>query len=326
VVNAILVMLVVVLSVTYFLYRSVQIVPQASAQIVERFGRYRRTLEPGLRFLVPIADTIRATVDMREQVVPFPPQEVITKDNLLVYIDWVVYYQVTDPHRATYEIQNYVQAIEYLVSTMLRDVISRMSLKRTLNSRDEINALLRDALDPPTRIWGIAVNRVELRTIQPPPGYLEQGTAVDPEAPTTGATTAVPQTSNSTGPTQQVTKSRESRPEEVIAASLFVACLGGLTGTWYGRLLDGVLMLLLAAFVLWARMIARPRTPPPETKPPVWMGSAAIVTRRVDSAGAGQIWVAGQVYPARPLAQDGVYEPGVEVHIAAIDNGTALVT
>ncbi len=167
VVTAILVVLIVVLSVTYFLYRSVQIVPQASAQVVERFGRYRRTLEPGLRFLVPVADTIRATVDMREQVVPFPPQEVITEDNLLVYIDWVVYYQVTDPRRATYEIQNYVQAIEYLVSTTLRNIVGGMDLERTLTSRDEVNTELRDALDQATGPWGIRVNRVELRTIQP---------------------------------------------------------------------------------------------------------------------------------------------------------------
>ncbi|MGH3417410.1 MAG: SPFH domain-containing protein [Actinocrinis sp.] len=167
VVAAILVVLIVVLSVTFFLYRSVQIVPQASAQVVERFGRYRRTLEPGLRFLVPVADTIRATVDMREQVVPFPPQEVITEDNLLVYIDWVVYYQVTDPRRATYEIQNYVQAIEYLVSTTLRNIVGGMDLERTLTSRDEVNTDLRDALDSATGPWGIRVNRVELRTIQP---------------------------------------------------------------------------------------------------------------------------------------------------------------
>jgi regulator of protease activity HflC (stomatin/prohibitin superfamily) len=167
VVTAILVVLIVVLSVTYFLYRSVQIVPQASAQVVERFGRYRRTLEPGLRFLVPVADSVRATVDMREQVVPFPPQEVITEDNLLVYIDWVVYYQVTDPRRATYEIQNYVQAIEYLVSTTLRNIVGGMDLERTLTSRDEVNTDLRDALDSATGPWGIRVNRVELRTIQP---------------------------------------------------------------------------------------------------------------------------------------------------------------
>ena len=167
VVTAILVVLIVVVAVTYFLYRSVQIVPQASAQVVERFGRYRRTLEPGLRFLVPVADTIRATVDMREQVVPFPPQEVITEDNLLVYIDWVVYYQVTDPRRATYEIQNYVQAIEYLVSTTLRNIVGGMDLERTLTSRDEVNTELRDALDSATGPWGIRVNRVELRTIQP---------------------------------------------------------------------------------------------------------------------------------------------------------------
>jgi regulator of protease activity HflC (stomatin/prohibitin superfamily) len=166
-VAAIVVVLIVVLAVTYFLYRSVQIVPQASAQVVERFGRYRRTLEPGLRLLIPVSDTIRATVDMREQVVPFPPQEVITEDNLLVYIDWVVYYQVTDPRRATYEIQNYVQAIEYLVSTTLRNIVGGMDLERTLTSRDEVNTDLRNALDSATGPWGIRVNRVELRTIQP---------------------------------------------------------------------------------------------------------------------------------------------------------------
>ncbi|HEY3868605.1 MAG TPA: SPFH domain-containing protein [Actinocrinis sp.] len=163
----ILVVLIVVAAVAVMLQRSVRTVPEGSTFVVERFGRYRRTLEPGLRLLMPVADSIRATIDMREQVVPFPPQEVITEDNLLVYIDWVVYYEVTDPRKATYEIQNYVQAIEYLVSTTLRNIVGGMDLERTLTSRDEVNTELRDALDQATGPWGIRVNRVELRTIQP---------------------------------------------------------------------------------------------------------------------------------------------------------------
>jgi len=158
---------VVVLAVIFYVYRSIRVVPQATAAVIERFGRYKRTLEPGLRFLVPGADRVRATVDLREQVMPFPPQEVITEDNLLVYIDWVVYFQVIDPRRATYEIQNFVQAIEYLVSTTLRNIIGGMDLEATLTSRDEVNRQLRDVLDSETGRWGIRVSRVELRTIQP---------------------------------------------------------------------------------------------------------------------------------------------------------------
>ena len=158
---------VVVLAVIFYIYRAIRVVPQATAAVIERFGRYKRTLEPGLRFLVPGADRVRATVDLREQVMPFPPQEVITEDNLLVYIDWVVYFQVIDPRRATYEIQNFVQAIEYLVSTTLRNIIGGMDLEATLTSRDEVNRQLRDVLDMETGRWGIRVSRVELRTIQP---------------------------------------------------------------------------------------------------------------------------------------------------------------
>ena len=161
------VLLIAVLLVTLFLARSIQIIPQATQVVVERFGRYSRTLQPGLRLLMPVADTVRNSVDMREQVAPFPPQEVITSDNLLVYIDWVVYYQVTDPVRVTYEIQNYVQAIEYLVSTTLRNIVGGMELERTLTSRDDVNNELRDTLDSATGRWGIQVKRVELRTIQP---------------------------------------------------------------------------------------------------------------------------------------------------------------
>jgi regulator of protease activity HflC (stomatin/prohibitin superfamily) len=166
-VAVIAVLLIAVLLVTLFLSRSIQIIPQATQVVVERFGRYSRTLQPGLRLLVPVADTVRNSVDMREQVAPFPPQEVITSDNLLVYIDWVVYYQVTDPVRVTYEIQNYVQAIEYLVSTTLRNIVGGMELERTLTSRDDVNNELRDTLDSATGRWGIQVKRVELRTIQP---------------------------------------------------------------------------------------------------------------------------------------------------------------
>lgn len=165
--EAVVFVVVVVAAVVFYVYRAIRVVPQATAAVIERFGRYKRTLEPGLRFLVPGADRVRATVDLREQVMPFPPQEVITEDNLLVYIDWVVYFQVIDPRRATYEIQNFVQAIEYLVSTTLRNIIGGMDLEATLTSRDEVNRQLRDVLDSETGRWGIRVSRVELRTIQP---------------------------------------------------------------------------------------------------------------------------------------------------------------
>lgn len=159
------------------LIKAVRIVPQAVALIVERLGRYSRTLEPGLHLLVPFIDRVRAGVDMREQVVSFPPQPVITSDNLVVSIDTVIYFQVTDPKSAVYEIANYITAIEQLTVTTLRNVIGSMDLEQTLTSRDQINGQLRGVLDEATGRWGIRVNRVELKSIDPPPsvqGSMEQ--------------------------------------------------------------------------------------------------------------------------------------------------------
>ncbi|MGL4173315.1 MAG: SPFH domain-containing protein [Actinomycetota bacterium] len=154
--------------VVVVLTKAVRIVPQTSAIIIERLGRYTRTLEAGPRLLVPFVDKPRATVDMREQVVSFPPQPVITSDNLVVSIDTVIYFQVTDPKGAVYEIANYIQGIEQLTVTTLRNVIGSLDLEQTLTSRDQINGQLRGVLDEATGKWGIRVNRVELKAIDPP--------------------------------------------------------------------------------------------------------------------------------------------------------------
>src|ERR1700755_2806036 len=146
----------------------VRIVPQARAGIVERLGRYSRTLDPGLTLIVPFIDRVKPLIDLREQVVTFPPQPVITEDNLVVGIDTVIYFTVTDPKAATYEVANPLQAIEQLTVTTLRNVIGGMSLEDTLTSRDNINNQLRTVLDEATGKWGIRVNRVELKSIDPP--------------------------------------------------------------------------------------------------------------------------------------------------------------
>lgn len=163
-VAAVVVMLVLVL----VLSRTVVIVRQADTAIVERLGRYQRTLSPGLNILVPVFDRIRQRVDMREQVASFPPQPVITEDNLVVSIDTVIYFQVTDPKAATYEISSYILGIEQLTVTTLRNVIGSMDLEEALTSRDQINGQLRGVLDEATGKWGIRVNRVELKAIDPP--------------------------------------------------------------------------------------------------------------------------------------------------------------
>src|SRR5438132_9881677 len=164
-----IVLLVIAALLVIVLLRTVRIVPQASAGIVERLGRYHRTLEAGLAVVVPFVDRLRPLIDLREQVVSFDPQPVITEDNLVVSIDTVIYFQVTEPKAATYEIANYIQAIEQLTVTTLRNVIGGLALERTLTSRDEINAELRGVLDEATGKWGIRVNRVELKAIDPPP-------------------------------------------------------------------------------------------------------------------------------------------------------------
>jgi len=167
-VPALIVLGVVALFVLITLARSIRIVPQARAGVVERLGRYNRTLSPGLALVVPFVDRIRPLMDLREQVVSFDPQPVITEDNLVVSIDTVIYFQVTDPKAASYEIANFIQAIEQLTVTTLRNVIGGMALEATLTSRDEINGQLRGVLDEATGKWGIRVNRVELKAIDPP--------------------------------------------------------------------------------------------------------------------------------------------------------------
>lgn len=148
--------------------RSVRIISQSETAVVERLGRYSRTLTPGLTVIVPFLDKVKQKIDMREQVVSFPPQPVITEDNLVVSIDSVIYYQVTDPKAATYEIANPLLGIEQLTVTTLRNVIGAMDLEATLTSRDQINSQLRSVLDEATGKWGIRVNRVELKAIDPP--------------------------------------------------------------------------------------------------------------------------------------------------------------
>jgi regulator of protease activity HflC (stomatin/prohibitin superfamily) len=165
---ALIVLLAVVVFVLIALWRTIRIVPQARAGVVERLGRYSRTLNPGLTIVVPFVDRIRDMVDMREQVVSFDPQPVITEDNLVVNIDTVIYFQVTDPKAATYEISNYIQGIEQLTVTTLRNVIGGLDLEDALTSRDQINGQLRGVLDEATGKWGIRVNRVELKAIDPP--------------------------------------------------------------------------------------------------------------------------------------------------------------
>jgi regulator of protease activity HflC (stomatin/prohibitin superfamily) len=166
--TALIVLVVVAFVVVVTLWRTVRIVPQAQAGLVERLGRYSRTLDAGVAILIPFIDRLRPLIDLREQVVSFQPQPVITEDNLVVNIDTVLYFQITDPKAATYEVQNYIQAIEQLTVTTLRNVIGGLELEETLTSRDQINAQLRGVLDEATGKWGIRVNRVELKAIDPP--------------------------------------------------------------------------------------------------------------------------------------------------------------
>jgi regulator of protease activity HflC (stomatin/prohibitin superfamily) len=165
---ALIALLVVAALVLVVLARTIRIVPQARAGIVERLGRYHRTLDAGIALEIPFVDRLKPLIDLREQVVSFPPQPVITEDNLTVNIDSVIYYQVTDAKAATYEISDYIQAIEQLTVTTLRNVIGGISLEDTLTSRDHINSQLRVVLDEATGKWGIRVNRVELKAIDPP--------------------------------------------------------------------------------------------------------------------------------------------------------------
>ena len=159
---------VVALLVIITVLRSVRIIPQARARNVERFGRYRKTLEPGMNFIIPGIDRVKKEIDLREQVVSFKGAPVITEDNLVVLIDTVLFFQVTDPRAADYEIVDYIQAIEQITATMLRSVIGSMDLEKTLTSRDHINNMLRGVLDDASGKWGIRVTRVEIKAIDPP--------------------------------------------------------------------------------------------------------------------------------------------------------------
>ncbi|MFC4225282.1 SPFH domain-containing protein [Lysinibacter cavernae] len=161
-------LVILIIFVITVLVRSIRIIPQANAGVVERLGKYHKTLMPGLNVLVPFIDRVRPLIDMREQVVSFPPQPVITEDNLVVSIDTVVYFQVTDARAATYEIANYLGAVEQLTTTTLRNVVGGLNLEEALTSRDEINGQLRIVLDEATGKWGIRVGRVELKAIDPP--------------------------------------------------------------------------------------------------------------------------------------------------------------
>src|SRR3984885_1244443 len=164
---------VVVLLAVITVMRSVRIVPQARARNIERLGRYRKTLEPGMNFIIPFVDRVKPLIDLREQVVSFKGAPVITEDNLVVLIDTVLFFQVTDPRAADYEIVDYIQAIEQLTATMLRSVIGSMDLEQTLTSRDHINNMLRGVLDEASGKWGIRVTRVEIKAIDPPKSVVD---------------------------------------------------------------------------------------------------------------------------------------------------------
>jgi regulator of protease activity HflC (stomatin/prohibitin superfamily) len=164
----VIVLIVFTVAALWIVSRAIRIVPQARAGIVERLGRYHRTLDPGLALVVPFVDRVKPLLDLREQVISFAPQPVITEDNLVVQIDTVIYFTITDAKSATYEIANPLQAIEQLTVTTLRNVIGGMTLEDTLTSRDQINTQLRIVLDEATGKWGIRVNRVELKSVDPP--------------------------------------------------------------------------------------------------------------------------------------------------------------
>jgi regulator of protease activity HflC (stomatin/prohibitin superfamily) len=168
-----IVVLGVILSFALILKRSIKIVPQGNAGIVERLGKYSKTLPAGLTVLIPFIDRLRPLIDMRERVVSFPPQPVITEDNLVVSIDTVIYFQVTEPKSATYEIENVILGIEQLTVTTLRNAVGGLDLEEALTSRDSINTQLRVVLDDATGKWGVRVNRVEIKAIEPPPAVQE---------------------------------------------------------------------------------------------------------------------------------------------------------
>src|SRR5580700_6844417 len=163
-----IVLAVVVLFALVAAARTIRVIPQARAGVVERLGRYSRTLEPGLTIITPFIDRVKPLVDLREQVINFAPQSVITEDNVVVGIETVLYFTITDPRSATYEIANPLQAIEQLTVTTLRNVIGGLTLEATLTARENVNTELRVVLDEATGKWGIRINRVEIKSVDPP--------------------------------------------------------------------------------------------------------------------------------------------------------------
>jgi regulator of protease activity HflC (stomatin/prohibitin superfamily) len=168
-----IVALVLIVFALFVAARTVRVIPQARAGVVERFGRYSRTLQPGLSIVVPFIDRVRPLIDLREQVVTFPPQPVITEDNVSVGIDTVLYFTITDPKSASYEVANPLQAIEQLTVTTLRNIVGDLTLEETLTSRDQVNTRLRLVLDERTGKWGIRINGVEIKSIDPPSSIQE---------------------------------------------------------------------------------------------------------------------------------------------------------
>ena len=160
---------VLILLIVVVVARSVALIPQGEAAVIERLGRYTRTVSGGLTLLIPFIDRIRAKVDTRERVFSFPPQAVITQDNLTVAIDTVVTFQVNEPERAIYGVDNYIVGVEQISTATLRDVVGGMTLEETLTSREVINRRLRGELDAATTKWGLRISRVELKAIDPPP-------------------------------------------------------------------------------------------------------------------------------------------------------------
>ena len=167
-VGAIVVIVILALVVIIMLAKAITVIHQAEKGIIERFGRYKETLEPGLRFIIPFVDSLVSRIDMRETVLDVEPQHVITNDNVTVTVDAVVYYYVTDAKAVRYEVANFYIAVSKLAQTNLRNLIGEMSLDETLTSRERINAALRLTLDEATDKWGVKVTRVEVKEIEPP--------------------------------------------------------------------------------------------------------------------------------------------------------------
>ncbi|MGD0980965.1 MAG: SPFH domain-containing protein [Solirubrobacteraceae bacterium] len=165
----VIVVAVLVIVALFVASRSIRVIPQARAGVLERLGRYSRTLEPGLNIVVPFVERVRPLIDLREQVVNFKPQPVITQDNVVVAIETVLYFTINDPRAATYEIASPLQAIEQLTVTTLRNVIGGITLEESLTSRENVNTQLRGVLDEATGKWGIRINRVEIKSVDPPP-------------------------------------------------------------------------------------------------------------------------------------------------------------